>query len=73
MKRDLYRVQLVSKIKLCGARIGPLFDGCVVSRALLGPLVRETAINANIVMRSLDNARTIEVCSCVVALPLLRT
>jgi len=41
----LFRVQIFRKAKV--PLFGPLIDGMVVSKQLVGPLVRQTAINAN--------------------------
>ena len=44
-------VLVASKVKGVGV-VGPLFDGAIVSRHALPALVRATAINANIALRS---------------------
>lgn len=46
----LFRIQIFSKEKCSGTiipEIGPLQDGMIVDKLSLGPLVRQTAINAN--------------------------
>mmetsp|Transcript_11261 Transcript_11261/g.42165 ORF Transcript_11261/g.42165 Transcript_11261/m.42165 type:complete len:1524 (-) Transcript_11261:2260-6831(-) len=46
----LYRIQIFSKDKCAGTvipDIGPLQDGMVVDKFSLGPLVRQTSVNAN--------------------------
>lgn len=45
----LYRIQLFQKEKI--APFGPLSNGMVLSKAILAPLVRATAMNANFASR----------------------
>jgi len=47
--KGLFRIQILKKSKV--PSFGPLRDGMVITRALLGPLVRLTALNANRAIR----------------------
>lgn len=50
LSNGLFRVEVKTKTTLLG--IAPLNDGMIVSKALLGSLVRETAISANRAVRT---------------------
>ena len=51
LSHGMVSVLVASKVKGVGV-VGPLFDGAIVSRHALPALVRATAINANIALRS---------------------
>lgn len=54
LSNGMFRIQIIAKKPGPGPLPGPLYDGAVVHAAVLGTLVRTTAINASKYLRAME-------------------